>query len=123
MFSALPCTDAKSEIPPEQGGQIPLNTNNYTHLGQRFSFQLIQLYTSALSLSDFSTNNMKLCSHTSGANVLYLLWTFSIITGSRSWIRFFLPLSKGQGNMKLQKSNSSLCHICVSPEGKMAMVF
>lgn len=65
---------------------------------------------------------MKFCSHISGTSVLYLLWTFSIITGSRSWIHFFLPFSKGQGNMKLQKS-SSLCHIGVSPEGNMAVVF
>lgn len=65
---------------------------------------------------------MKFCSHISEASVLYLLWTSSIITGSRCWIHFFLPFSKGQGNMKLQKS-SSLCHIGVSPEGNMAMVF
>lgn len=132
VFSALRCSDAKSEIPPEQGRWIitltKKTTNNYTHLGQRFSIQLIHLlfsylYTSAHSLSGFSTDNMELCSHTSGPSVLYSLWTFSIITGSRSWICFFLPLSKGQGNMKLQKSNSSPCHFCVSPEGNMAMVF
>lgn len=62
VFSAVRCTDAKSEIPPEQGGRTCLSTNNYTHLGQGFGSQLLQLlfsylYTSAcspsLSLSEF----------------------------------------------------------------------
>lgn len=66
---------------------------------------------------------MKPCSRTWGASVLHLLWTFSIVAGSRSWIYFFLPLLKGQGNMKPQKANSSLCHISVSPQGNIAMVF
>lgn len=52
-----------------------------------------------------------------------MLWTFSIVAGSRSWICFFLPLLKGQGNMKPQKANSSLCHISVSPQGNIAVVF
>jgi len=74
VFSALLCTDAESEIPPEQGEPISVNTNNRTHPGDTFSFKLTQLlfsylYTSARSLSDFSTDNMKLRSHTSGASV------------------------------------------------------
>lgn len=76
-----------------------------------------------LSSFCFSKDNMKLCSHTSEASVLHLLWTFSILTGRRSWICFLLSLLKGQGNMKPQKANSSLCHISVSPQGNIAVVF
>lgn len=54
--------------------------------------------------------------------MLGLPWALSFITGNRSWIRFSMPLSKGQGNMKLQKADSPLCHIRVSPEGSAAMV-
>ena len=80
----------------------------------------IQISTDLSSLPGFSIGKLKFCS--SGVSKLSLHCSFSIVTGSSSWIRFFILLSKGQGNMKLQKPNSSLHRICVNPEGNMAMV-
>lgn len=84
------------------------------YLWTNAAFLKLSLHLSSLW---FSIDNVKLCSCTSGASVLHLLWTFSIVTGSRSWICFFLSLLKGQGNMKPQKANSPVSHFC-EPTGQ-----